>query len=975
MKNIVRLILLFCCLALPVYAKVVIEKSPNDARLYEYLQLPNKLNVVVVSDKSAQKSAATLAVLAGSFDEPTDKPGLAHFLEHMIIMGSTKYPHPGSFNTFVSDHGGDRNAMTSNDRTTFFYDVNPVYFEESLARFSDHFVHPLFDINYIEKEIKAVDSEFQLHQEDDFYRGYYVLKDIVNPAHPMHRFTAGNVDSLWPKNKEGSPAELRKRFMTFYDEFYSADKMVLVLVGPQSTQILSNWAKKYFSDIPLIQKKAPVSTPLESPSSSLAFREGIETQKNIVIHPRKPFYSINMAFPIPNQKKNYQTQPLMYLDVLFANQAEHGLIHQLKEKGWILGMSPNRYEISNTEELYALNFSLTEAGLSHVDDIIQACYVYIEAIKQSQLPDWLYEEIKKIDQVNFQFVENSSPSSLSNYLAKNLHDYPPEKILSYAYLDSKVVMPKQAIQSLLNHFTPEKMVLFAFMPGEKQNKIEPYYQVPYYVESFSPHQVNFWKQPESVLTKPIVLSKPNQFLPSNLTIKPLPKYAKPKLIDSAYNHYVWYMPEAEFNMPRIETRLALHTPYIYENPQNILLARLAVGLVSEEIAKIRVELALAGAGINYGVLETGLSIGITGYSDLPIYEKIIEKSILALKNLTIDPNRFAIQKEALLKLYKAKLIGSPIENYNQELGYLLLKRKVSTEDQIAYLEKIQPKDLEYFQKQFFKNITLEMLMAGNLTKVEAKNASHKLINLFSMPEHSTLLPKKYESVTLSPILDLPKKGQLLALSHHHPDNLVAIYLQMNDKKVNTLAKTYLTDYLIKTKFFDELRTESQFGYIVFSRSMVMRDLPGLIFLIQSPKYEPGVIYKKVAEFFKAYQKTLKEMPPIAFNQAKKSLVADILEKPKSLGEKSELYWSEIVDRTYRFNRAKEMAEAINKITQEELSAFYQDELLNINRKELTVFGTNNQKHPVELTDDKANNLIAIKNKNLFKQTSEYYERE
>jgi secreted Zn-dependent insulinase-like peptidase len=967
MKNLMLYVIFFTSFfGLPAYAKVIIEKSPSDTREYDYLELSNKLRVVVVSDKSSEKSAATLAVLAGSYDEPVDKPGLAHFLEHMIIMGSKKHPHPGDFNTYVNDHGGGRNAMTAQDRTTFFYDIQPSYFEESLARFSDHFVHPLFDENYIEKEIKAVDAEFQMHREDDFYRGYYILKDMSNPAHAMHRFTAGNKDSLWPtKDKEGAKA-LRSRFMAFYNEFYSADKMVLVLVGPQSTKVLADLAEKYFKDIPQVSKNENLSNPSEKSKQVKAFREGIETQKNIVMHPLKPFYSLTMAFSIPSQKQNYNTQPLMYLSVLFSNQASGGLIHQLKLKGWILGMVPNQYEISKTEELYALNFSLTETGLSHVDDIIQACYLYIETIKQSKFPDWLYEEVKKSDQINFQHVENTPASSLSNYLAQNLHDYPPEKIVSYAYLDSKAVIPRAAIQALLNKFTPENMVLFSFIPGTKQNKTEPYYQVPYYTEPFSPQQIHFWKQPKGALTQPIALPTPNRFLPADLAIKQVSHYTKPKLIYSTSDQFVWYQPDIEFLMPKIETHLALHNPYIYENPANLLLARLAVGLASEEMAKIGSELMLAGAGVVYDVLETGLVVNISGYSDLVPYQKIVEKSIDTLRNLKIDANRFAIQKEALLKVYQAKVQASPIEHYSEEVRVLFMKRKMPSETMITYLQKLQPNDLEVFLQKFFNQVTVEMLISGNVKKREAKNLAQEVMALINL----NAAHKKNQSAELSPILKLPRQGQLLVLTHKHADNLVVMYIQMKDKKVETIAKSYLTDYLIKTKFFDALRTESQFGYIVSSQSFVMRDLPGLIFLIQSPKNEHAMIYKRMGEFFQEYDKTLTNMKPVDFEQVKKSLIADILEKPQNLSEKSQRFWTEIVDRTYRFDRSKALAKAVNKISQKELLSFYQEAMLNTNRKELTVFGASDKTDmaPAILAEK---NLINISDTNLFKEKSEY----
>ena len=70
-------------------------KSPNDANLYRYLQLDNGLRVLLVSDASADKAAASLNVAVGSGDDPADREGLSHFLEHMLFLGTEKYPEPG----------------------------------------------------------------------------------------------------------------------------------------------------------------------------------------------------------------------------------------------------------------------------------------------------------------------------------------------------------------------------------------------------------------------------------------------------------------------------------------------------------------------------------------------------------------------------------------------------------------------------------------------------------------------------------------------------------------------------------------------------------------------------------------------------------------------------------------------------------------------------------------------------------------
>ena len=67
-------------------------KSISDKRIYRALQLHNDLECLVISDKDAQKSAAALSVAVGSFSDPLEAQGLAHYLEHMLFMGTSKYP-------------------------------------------------------------------------------------------------------------------------------------------------------------------------------------------------------------------------------------------------------------------------------------------------------------------------------------------------------------------------------------------------------------------------------------------------------------------------------------------------------------------------------------------------------------------------------------------------------------------------------------------------------------------------------------------------------------------------------------------------------------------------------------------------------------------------------------------------------------------------------------------------------------------
>lgn len=90
-----------------------IIKSRNDKREYLSGKLENELEVLVVEDKNSDKSAVSLTVEVGSLADPKDYNGLAHLLEHMLFLGTAKYPDPSDYKAFLASHGGTANACTT----------------------------------------------------------------------------------------------------------------------------------------------------------------------------------------------------------------------------------------------------------------------------------------------------------------------------------------------------------------------------------------------------------------------------------------------------------------------------------------------------------------------------------------------------------------------------------------------------------------------------------------------------------------------------------------------------------------------------------------------------------------------------------------------------------------------------------------------------------------------------------------------
>jgi insulysin len=79
-----------------------IIKSKSDKRTYKHLVLGNKLEAILISDMEADKSAAALDVRVGCSLDSKEFFGTAHFLEHMLFMGSEKYPSENDYMEYIS---------------------------------------------------------------------------------------------------------------------------------------------------------------------------------------------------------------------------------------------------------------------------------------------------------------------------------------------------------------------------------------------------------------------------------------------------------------------------------------------------------------------------------------------------------------------------------------------------------------------------------------------------------------------------------------------------------------------------------------------------------------------------------------------------------------------------------------------------------------------------------------------------------
>ncbi|RON42819.1 coenzyme PQQ biosynthesis protein PqqF [Pseudomonas frederiksbergensis] len=219
--------------------------------------LANGLRVTLRHIPDLKRSAAALRVAAGSHDVPLAWPGLAHFLEHLLFLGTERFPTGQGLMAYVQGHGGQVNARTSERTTDFFFELPPQTFADGLERLSDMLAHPRMNLDDQLREREVLQAEFIAWSQDATAQQQLALFNGLSAAHPLRAFHAGNRDSL-----PVSQPDFQQALKDFYQRFYQTGQMTLSLAGPQSFDELRAMAEAFSAVITSGEKAlqdAPVS--------------------------------------------------------------------------------------------------------------------------------------------------------------------------------------------------------------------------------------------------------------------------------------------------------------------------------------------------------------------------------------------------------------------------------------------------------------------------------------------------------------------------------------------------------------------------------------------------------------------------------------------------------------------------------------------------------------------------------------------
>ena len=901
-----------------------IRKSPNDHREYRSLTLDNRMQVLLISDDKTSEAAAALAVRVGSGDDPEDRPGLAHYLEHMLFLGTEKYPELDSYRAFIEQNGGSSNASTSIDLTNYNFSIDADYLKPALDRFAQFFISPLFPEQQLDRERAVVHAEYEMRTQRDGVRRWAALRHAYNPAHPSSKFASGTSETLG--------GDIRDDLIEFYRQRYSANLMNLVVLGRDNLDVLEKWVREIFSTVPDVNaSQMEVVEPLFLPGSLPALLK-VKTLKN------EP--TLTLYFPVQNLQPYWREDPQGYIANLLGHEGEGSLLSELKDKGWADGLYASAGNSGITTYTFTVGISLTQQGLNNWESAVAYVFQYIRKIQEQGIEQWRFEEQKKLYEISFLFSEVEDPRGLVSFLASELHKYPSEEILTAHYLLDR--FNSELITDILNRLVPENVLVMLESIHANTAQTTPYIGAEYSLSAVSEMAIENWHR--DVADSSNWLPQPNEFLPDDFSLIATENMTIPELITFEPGLSLWYQNDTSFEVPRASFFFSVRSPAVKAGVRQSALHSLFIEAVNDQLTEFAYPALLAG--LNYSLYghSRGFSTRINGYSDNQ--SALLKRILSTIVDLSIDKEKFNILRERQIRELQNNRRGSAYRQAISEFYLALLIPNYSDEERIQALRGINMDDLIDFSKQLLEKVNIVALSHGNVNRQHTKQLGAMLA--------STLLdPDVASDVRKSDVVVLPDQGPFVRdVELKHEDSAIAVYIQGKNRSVAEKARFSLLAQIIQTPFFSELRSVQKTGYVVFSYYIPLNEVPGLMFVIQSPDTAPDEIRTRIDEFLNEFHTWLAALSDKEYDAYREGLVGLLLEKDKTLQERSERYWQAIDRKDHTFELHEQVADYIENLDRKQFQEFVSNILIDRHDRRLIVQGYG-QRHSISAKKAKA----------------------
>ncbi|KAG5439622.1 hypothetical protein PCANB_002199 [Pneumocystis canis] len=873
------------------------EKSPLDELSYRLIELPNGIEVLLISDPTSNKAAASVDVKVGSMHDPNDYLGMAHFCEHLLFLGTKKYPQENYFEHTALKHGGNFNAYTSDEDTNFFFEVDSSSFHEILDIFSQFFIAPLFNEDSIHREVHAVDSEHKKNLRNDLWRLHELQKTTLNKTHPYSRFSTGNLETLII-NPRIQNKNIIEEFHKFFKTHYYAEAMKVALYADVSLDTLQQWALEAFSQVPRKSDQETVikGNPLDGKLGTY-----------FIYKPLDDSISLHLEFPIPNQICLYKSHPIFYLMYLMTFEGPNSPIEYLRENDYASYISFDYHHINEEADILTIILGI----YSDNADVIKALFQCLNFYRDASFQKEVFEELKQIQVMNFNY---KGKPDIEDYVS-SLSSAMQHSCLDRYYLLSSSVLKEfnpDDIKDLFNALRPDNFRVYLEYNSSSlnYNKSEPYYYSEYLEGALSE---DFLEELKNITYPDTPLGFPkNTYIPenTNITMKKLDySSVHPVLYRQSDISSLWYLYGSTHYIPRGTITIMLKNPLAFSSPLETLKLNFLAKYLSYSLVTDSYYSSMAGLNFDIKTVYQGFEIFIDGYSDQII--DLFNHIIMSIHDMSFSDPIFYGIRNYLASESISQTFLSPFSRVLYE-SELTLSPEMRESSELLYdLENLETADISVFFYNFFSNLYIDILVTGNIPPEDA-------MHIFYMTE------AVYE---VRPILHselFQNRAIVLNNDSEDPNSAILYYCEVTETKNTreTLALVILSK-ILKEPIFTTLRTKLQLGYLVKSYLEQTASLIGYSIAIQSER-QPHVLEARINTFFKDFMSYLEKLTDEDFSIYVNSIINSFKALYKNMIEEAKSIKSRIYLGTYTPRMVNNYIETYKSITKDEVIELYKN---------------------------------------------------
>ena len=876
-----------------------IRKSEKDTRQYQAIRLDNGMVVLLVSDPQAVKSLSALVVPVGSLQDPAEHQGLAHFLEHMTLMGSKKYPQPDSLAEFLKMHGGSHNASTAPYRTAFYLEVENDALDGAVDRLADAIAAPLLDKKYADRERNAVNAELTMARTRDGMRMAQVSAETINPAHPGSQFSGGNLETL--SDKPGKP--VLDALHAFRDSWYSANLMKAVIYSNKPLPELASIAAATYGRVPNHDISKPeITVPVVT-----------DAQKGIIIHyvPAMPRKVLRVEFRIDNNSDKFRSKTDELVTYMIGNRSPGTLSDWLQKQGLVEGIRADSDPVVNGNSgVLAISATLTDKGLAHRDEVTAAIFSYLNLLRSQGIDKRYFDELAHVLALDFRYPSINRNMDYVEWLADTMIRVPVEHTLDVVNIADRY--DPQAIKDRLAMMTPQNARIWYISPKEPHNKTAYFVNAPYQVDKISEQTFADWQQKSSAID--LKLPVLNPYIPDDFSlIKSDKAYPHPQLIVDEPTLRVIYAPSQYFaSEPKADISLVLRNPQAMDSARRQVIFALNDYLAGIALDQLSNQAAVGGISFSTGA-NNGLMVNANGYTQhLPeLFNALLDGYF------SYTPTEEQLEQA---KSWYAQMMDSADKGkaYDQAIMPIQMVSQVpyfQREERRALLPSIALKEVLEYRANLKAKGRPELMVIGNLTADQSTAMARQIQKQLGADGNEWCRNKDV-------LVDRKQLAIFEKAGNSTDSALAAVFAPPNVDEYASSAASSLLGQIVQPWFYNQLRTEEQLGYAVFAFSMNVGRQWGMGFLLQSNDKQSAYLWQRFQAFFPTAEAKLRAMKPEEFAQIQQAVIGQMLEAPQTLGDEASKLSKDFDRGNMRFDSRDKVVAQIKLLTPQKLADFF-----------------------------------------------------